>query len=81
MDKMYFEPSREEMASALRHLFAPGLAPAEVEALLDAFPRQPMDFFGAIKSRLADVAVRAWLADAAAGGQVRRGRRGGCAGR
>lgn len=32
--------------------------------------RQPMDFFGAVKSRMADGAVRRWLADAAAHGQV-----------
>ena len=29
--------------------------------MLGAFPRQPMDFFGAVKSRLADEAVRGWL--------------------
>jgi uncharacterized membrane protein YgcG len=29
--------------------------------VLDAFPGQPMDFFGALKSRLADAAVREWL--------------------
>lgn len=29
--------------------------------MLDAFPKQPLDFFGAIKSRLADSAVRGWL--------------------
>ena len=27
--------------------------------MLDAFPHQPMDFFGSLKSRLADAAVRA----------------------
>jgi hypothetical protein len=30
-------------------------------ALLDAFPRQPLDFFGGLKSRMADQAVRAWV--------------------
>ncbi|KAL4447796.1 hypothetical protein ABPG75_005015 [Micractinium tetrahymenae] len=69
MDKFYFEPSREEMAAALRPLFDPELDAAGVEALLDAFPAQPMDFFGAIKSRMADGAVRRWLAAAAERGQ------------
>ena len=39
----------------------PPVVPTEVAAVLDAFPGQPMDFFGAIKSRLADAAVREWL--------------------
>ena len=30
--------------------------------LVSAFPNQPMDFFGSIRSRCADDAVRAWLA-------------------
>ncbi|PRW61229.1 ribulose bisphosphate carboxylase oxygenase activase [Chlorella sorokiniana] len=65
MDKWLFEPTREEMAGMLRPLFAPQLSTAEVEVLLDAFPAQPMDFFGAIRSRLVDDAVRRWLAEEA----------------
>jgi hypothetical protein len=34
---------------------------AQVEAVVDAFPGQPMDFFASIVSRLADAAVRDWL--------------------
>lgn len=51
MEKWYFEPTRDEMAAALRPLFAPDLSPADVDALLGAFPAQPMDFFGALKAR------------------------------
>ncbi|KAL4442508.1 hypothetical protein ABPG77_005092 [Micractinium sp. CCAP 211/92] len=69
MDKFYYEPTRGEMAAALRALFEPELDAAGVEALLDAFPSQPMDFFGAVKSRMADRSVRQWLAAAAERGQ------------
>ena len=62
--RFFFEPTRAEMAAALRPLFAPQLNASAVDTLLDAFGLQPMDFFGAIKSRLADDAVRAWLKDA-----------------
>lgn len=72
MDKFYFEPSRGEMAAALRALFAPQLGAADVKVLLDAFPEQPMDFFGSIKARLVDGAVRRWLHQAG-GAQVRCG--------
>ncbi len=74
MDKFFFEPTRAEMAAALCPLFSPGLAPADVDALLAAFPNQPLDFFGALRSRLADGSVRGWLAAAAearGGPQVR----------
>lgn len=40
MDKFYYEPTRGEMAAALRALFEPELDAAGVEALLDAFPSQ-----------------------------------------
>jgi hypothetical protein len=73
MDKFYFEPSRDEMASALCALFAPQLGPTDVDALLDAFPQQPMDFFGSIKARLVDGAVRGWLRRAG-GAEVRSAR-------
>ena len=76
MDKMYFEPTRDEMAAALRALFAPGLDAAAVDVLLASFSQQPMDFFGALKARLVDRAVGSWLRDA--GKQVRgEGWRGG----
>lgn len=71
MDTFLFEPTREEMAGALRALFAPQLGSSGVDALLDAFPCQPMDFFGAIRSRLVDAAVRRWLRDTEGSGQVR----------
>lgn len=60
MDKFFFAPSRQEMAAALRPMFAPHLSPAQVDSLLESFPGQAMDFFGSIMSRLADAAVRDW---------------------
>ncbi len=137
MDKWLFEPTRDEMAGMLRPLFAPQLAAADVDMLLDAFPAQvgslgwgvlshlsfpvailqlcclrqswmpcrmappallepathltsqlqtdlfrhkappptlltqPMDFFGAIRSRLVDDAVRRWLSEEAGDSEVR----------
>lgn len=70
--RFYYEPNREEMQLALEALFAPNLDAAGVSALLDAFPAQPLDFFGAIRSRLMDDAVRGWLAQqGAASAEVR----------
>jgi hypothetical protein len=67
MDKFFFAPTRQEVADAVAAIFS-DLDAAETAALLAAFPRQPLDFFAATRSRLTDAAVRAWLAAAAAGG-------------
>ncbi len=68
MDKFYYEPTRGEMAAALRALFEPELDAAGVEALLDAFPSQVG--FGerawgcacapALRTQAASRAVRDW---------------------
>lgn len=39
------------------------LSGREVQAVMDAFPQQPLDFFSAVQARLADGLVRAWLAE------------------
>lgn len=39
-----------------------GLDRGGVESLLDAFPAQALDFFGALRSRRHDAALRAWAA-------------------
>jgi hypothetical protein len=48
-----------------------GVTAAEVETLLDAFPAQPLDFFGALRNRLYDGAVRSWIGSV--GGHTRMG--------
>lgn len=80
MDKLYYDPTREEMAAVVGALFAPQLDANDVEALLDAFPAQPLDFFGALKSRLVDGEVRRWLGEAGGaqvGGRLTRRGQGG----
>lgn len=63
--------------SSSQSLVVPFLVDSTVlqDALLDAFPDQPMDFFGAIKARMVDCSVRDWLRGA--GQQARPGRGGG----
>ena len=57
MDKFFFSPTREEAAELLARIFD-GMGAEQAAELVDAFPKQPLDFFGAIKSRLVDTAVR-----------------------
>ena len=61
MEKFFFQPTRDETAELLARLFGPGLGPGGAASLLSAFPSQPLDFFAAIKSRLVDHEVSAWI--------------------
>ena len=61
MDKFYFSPTREEKSELLARHFEPDLNRGEAIELLDAFPGQPLDFFSAVKSNLADRDVAAWI--------------------
>ena len=71
MDKFLWAPTREEKIAAV-HAVMGGVADEEgadassigerdVAALVDAFPNQPMDFFGAVHARTVDDAVRRWI--------------------
>jgi len=74
MDCWHWEPTRAETARIVDGLFrseedARGGSEStgyggfeDAVKLVSAFPNQPMDFFGSIRSRCADDAVRAWLA-------------------
>ena len=62
MEKWFFQPSRAELADLLTTLFDDGFGPGDARALVDAFPGQSLDFFAAVRSRLADKAVQEWLA-------------------
>ena len=65
MDLWMWEPTREEIAKMVHDALdgAPGYG-GERDALelVAAFPSQPLDFFGAVRSRCADDAVRRFIA-------------------
>ncbi|MGK7902067.1 MAG: ribulose bisphosphate carboxylase small subunit [Hormoscilla sp.] len=55
MAKFYWEPDREDRLGIVGGIFAEdGLSPQEIEQLVDTFPKQAIDFFGALRSRLWD---------------------------
>ena len=63
MSKFQWAPSREDVVGMLAALYADdGLSRAEVGALVDAFPLQPLDFFGALRARRYDATIRDWIA-------------------
>jgi ribulose bisphosphate carboxylase small subunit len=59
MDKFYWEPDRADRIGIVGGIFqVDAIDQGNVEKLVDAFPNQAIDFFGALRSRLYDEQVR-----------------------
>ncbi|KAM3090710.1 ribulose bisphosphate carboxylase small subunit [Phormidesmis sp. 146-35] len=59
MEKFFWEPDRDDRIGIVSGIFeADRVNQGDVEKLVDAFPTQAIDFFGAIRSRLYDEQVR-----------------------
>lgn len=66
MDLFMWEPTREEIARMVHDALdgAPGYGGSQdALALVDRFPSQPLDFFGAVRARCVDDAVRRFVSD------------------
>jgi ribulose bisphosphate carboxylase small subunit len=62
MEKFYWEPDRPDRVGIVGGIFAEdGLSQSAVEQLVDTFPDQAIDFFGALRSRLYDEQVRKFI--------------------
>jgi ribulose bisphosphate carboxylase small subunit len=62
MDKFYWEPSLEDRLGIVAGIFEEDrLAAADVDRLVATFPNQSVDFFGALRSRVYDEQVRAFI--------------------
>jgi ribulose bisphosphate carboxylase small subunit len=62
MEKFYWEPDRPDRIGIVGGIFAEdGLSQSAVEQLVDTFPDQAIDFFGALRSRLYDEQVRKFI--------------------
>jgi SpoVK/Ycf46/Vps4 family AAA+-type ATPase len=62
MDKYYWHPTREDKIGIVVGIFAPdGLGKEEITRLVDRFPEQAIDFYGAMRSRMYDEQVRQYI--------------------
>jgi len=62
MEKYYWNPTREDRIGVCMGIFQDdGVTRAEVEALVDNFPGQSIDFFGALRARVYDDSVRKFV--------------------
>ncbi|WIA17650.1 hypothetical protein OEZ85_014455 [Tetradesmus obliquus] len=63
MEKYYWNPTREDRVGVCMGIFAEdNLNRGQVEQLVDAFPGQSIDFFGALRARVYDDKVREFVA-------------------
>ncbi len=64
MEKFFWEPNRDDRIGIVGGIFqADQLARPDIEALVDTFPTQSIDFFGAVRSRLYDEQIRQLIHD------------------
>ncbi|KAI3431841.1 hypothetical protein D9Q98_010593 [Chlorella vulgaris] len=62
MEKYYWNPTREDRVGVCMGIFQhDNVDRADVERLVDAFPGQSIDFFGAIRARVYDDKVHEWI--------------------
>merc|ERR1712017_64434 len=62
MEKFYWNPNRDDRIGVCMGIFQPDdIALSDVERLVDAFPGQSIDFFGALRARIYDDKVREFV--------------------
>ncbi|HEY9824934.1 MAG TPA: ribulose bisphosphate carboxylase small subunit, partial [Stenomitos sp.] len=62
MDKFYWEPSLADRLGIVAGIFeADQVSQADIERLVETFPQQSIDFFGALRSRVYDEQVRGFI--------------------
>ena len=64
MEKFYWAPTRDDRIGVCTGIFRADNVPKDdVVKLVDAFPGQSIDFFGALRARVYDDEVRKWIAE------------------
>merc|ERR1719277_1052522 len=64
MEKFYWNPSREDRIGVCMGIFRPdNITRKDVETLVDTFPGQTIDFFGALRARAYDDKVREFISE------------------
>ena len=55
MQKFYWEPDRDDRLGIVGGIFSPdGLSRGDIESLVDTFPTQAIDFYGALRAQIYD---------------------------
>ncbi|KAG6555145.1 hypothetical protein Mapa_003180 [Marchantia paleacea] len=61
MDKFYWQPTREDIVNTVFRMYSKdGITIEEIGTIVDTFPNQALDFYGALRSRTYDKEVLKW---------------------
>ncbi|XP_058068039.1 ribulose bisphosphate carboxylase/oxygenase activase, chloroplastic isoform X2 [Magnolia sinica] len=64
MDKFYWQPNREDIINIVHRMYEKdGITWDEVVSIVDTFPNQALDFYGALRSRTYDRSISKWVSD------------------
>jgi len=64
MEKFYWKPKREDLLAMIHRIFRDdGFSEAQLSELMDMFPDQPLDFYGALRARMYDSALLSWVGE------------------
>jgi len=62
MEKFYWQPDREDIINIVHGMYTKdGISVEEVSRIVDTFPNQALDFYGALRSRTYDRAILEWV--------------------
>lgn len=62
MDKFYWQPTRDDLVKIVYQMYKKdGLSEADIGFIIDTFPNQALDFYGALRSRTYDKHVLEWV--------------------
>ncbi|KAK7336033.1 hypothetical protein VNO80_28240 [Phaseolus coccineus] len=64
MDKFYWQPNLEDILNIVHRMYEKdGISRDEVERVVNTFPNQALDFYGALRSRTYDRSILKWIDD------------------
>ncbi|XP_068647085.1 ribulose bisphosphate carboxylase/oxygenase activase, chloroplastic [Aristolochia californica] len=64
MEKFYWQPNREDIVNIVQRMYEKdGITKEQVETIVDSFPNQALDFYGALRSRTYDRSISEWISD------------------
>ncbi|XP_072981837.1 ribulose bisphosphate carboxylase/oxygenase activase 1, chloroplastic-like isoform X1 [Typha latifolia] len=64
MEKFYWQPDREDIVNIVHRMYAnDGISREDVLQIVDTFPKQALDFYGAMRSRTYDQSISKWVSD------------------
>ena len=64
MDKFYWNPSTDDLVNIVWQMMKEdGVSKEDVGIVLDAFPSQSLDFYGAMRISVYDSQIRKWIAE------------------